>query len=551
MGVNMYGMSDPDTERNRWIEKTYRPAIAKMAEREAAFATPSGLPIEPVYGGGEGMPGEYPYTRGIRPSMYRGRLWTMRQYAGFGSARETNARFRFLLANGQTGLSTAFDLPTQIGYDPDHALANGETGKVGVPIPSLADFERLFDNIPIGKVSTSMTINSTAPILLSMYVALARRQGVAPEKIEGTVQNDLLKEFASRGTYRFPVRPSMRLVIDTIAWANDNAPSFNPISISGYHMREAGCTAVQEVAFTLSNGIAYVQAAVERGMDIDKFGARLSFFFNAHNNLFEEIAKFRAARRMWARIMKERFGAKNPNSLQLRFHTQTAGSMLTSQQPENNVVRVTVQALAAVLGGTQSLHTNSKDEALSLPTEDSVRTALRTQQILAFESGVADTADPFGGAPFIEKLTDELEARALELIKHVDDLGGAVSAIESGFVQREIHRSAMQWQRDIERGTRKIVGVNCFEVEESAPPAIFKIDPGAVAEVQQSVDRVRASRDRSRVKDCLQSLAGAARDEKLNMVPSIYNCVEAYATVGEICAELESVFGKYKAPPVF
>lgn len=544
-------MPDSNAEQNRWFEKTYKPAVAKSAEREPAFATPSGVPIEPIYGVGEGMPGEYPYTRGIRPSMYRGRLWTMRQYAGFGSARETNARFKFLLANGQTGLSTAFDLPTQIGYDPDHNLAKGEVGKVGVPIPSLADFERLFDNIPLGKVSTSMTINATAPILLSMYVALAKKQGVSNDKIEGTVQNDLLKEFASRGTYRFPVRASMRLVIDTIAWANESAPNFNPISISGYHMREAGCTAPQEVAFTLSNGIAYVKSAVERGLDIDKFGARLSFFFNAHNNLFEEIAKFRAARRMWAKIMKDRFGAKNPNSWQLRFHTQTAGSMLTSQQPENNIVRVAIQALAAALGGTQSLHTNSKDEALSLPSEESARTALRTQQILAFESGIADTVDPLGGAPFIEKLTDEIEARSLDLIKRIDEMGGSVAAIESGFVQREIHRSAMQWQRDIERGTRKIVGVNCFEVTETAAPPIFKIDPAAVAQVQQSVDTIRKTRDAKRALDCLQALEGAARDEKVNLLPYIYNCVEAYATVGEICGRLEGIFGKYKAPPVF
>ncbi|MBI3820653.1 MAG: methylmalonyl-CoA mutase [Planctomycetes bacterium] len=543
-------MPDPDTERNRWLAQTYRPALAKMSEREPAFATPSGLPVEPLYGDGEGMPGEFPYTRGIRASMYRGRLWTMRQYAGFGSARETNARFRFLLDNGQTGLSTAFDLPTQIGYDPDHPLADGEVGKVGVPIPSLADFERLFDNIPIGKVSTSMTINATAPILLSMYVALARRQGVPAEKIEGTVQNDLLKEFTSRGTYRFPVKPSMRLVIDTIAWANEHAPNFNPISISGYHMREAGCTAVQEVAFTLSNGIAYVEAAVRRGLDIDKFGARLSFFFNAHNHLFEEIAKFRAARRMWARIMKDRFGAKNPNSWQLRFHTQTAGSMLTSQQPDNNVARVTIQALAAVIGGTQSLHTNSKDEALSLPSEDSVRTALRTQQILAFESGVAESADPLGGAPFIEKLTDDVESGAINLIKRIDEMGGSAAAVESGFVQREIHRSALQWQRDVERETRKIVGVNCFEVEETAPPAIFKIDPNAVSEVKDSVARVRSTRDVRKTADALDALEGAARDEKLNMVSYIYNCVDAYATVGEICERMERVFGKYRAPAV-
>lgn len=548
-------MTDPAAERNRWIEKTYKPAIAKSPEREERFATPSGVPIEALHTGGDGgatgLPGEYPYTRGIRPSMYRGRFWTMRQYAGFGSARETNARFRFLLDNGQTGLSTAFDLPTQIGYDPDHPLASGEVGKVGVPIPSLADFERLFEGIPLRKVSTSMTINSTAPILLAMYTVLARRQGAEPKEIEGTVQNDLLKEFASRGTYRFPVRPSMRLVIDTIAFANENAPNFNPISISGYHMREAGSTAPQEVAFTLSNGIAYVEAAVARGMDVDKFGGRLSFFFNSHNNLFEEICKFRAARRMWAKIMKERFGARNPNSWQLRFHTQTAGSMLTSRQVGNNVVRVTLQALAAVLGGTQSLHTNSKDEALSLPDEESARIALRTQQILALESGVADTVDPLGGAPFIEDLTSGIEARSLQLIQQIDDLGGSVAAIEAGFIQKEIHRAAVQWQKDVESGKRKIVGVNCYEVEEESPPALFKVDPRNVEEVLQSVDRVRRTRDARRVADALDALEGAARDESLNLMNYIVPCVEAYATTGEMCARLEKVFGKYRAPSIF
>jgi len=540
--------TDPQLER--WRDKTYKPAVAKSPEREAAFQTPSGIPIDPLYGGGEGLPGEWPYTRGIRPSMYRGRHWTMRQYAGFSSAAETNARFRYLLEQGQTGLSTAFDLPTQMGYDPGHPLAEGETGKVGVPIPTLADFERLLEGIPLDRVSTSMTINSTAPILLAMYVALARRQGVPKEKIEGTVQNDLLKEFASRGTYRFPVKPSMRLVVDTIAWANEHAPSFNPISISGYHMREAGCTAVQELAFTLGHGAAYVRAAVERGLDVDRFGGRLSFFFNAHNHLFEEVAKFRAARRLWAKIMREQFGAKNPASWQLRFHTQTAGSMLTSQQPENNVVRVTIQALAAILGGTQSLHTNSKDEALSLPTEAAVRTALRTQQILAAESGVTETVDPLGGSPFVEALTDELEARAVELMKQVDAQGGPVAAIETGFIQREIHRSALAWQREVESAKRKIVGVNCYTIEEKEPPAIFKPDPKAVEEVKRSLDRVRRTRDARRVADGLDRLEGAARDERANLLDPILECVEAYASVGEMCERLERVFGRYRAPSV-
>lgn len=540
--------TDPQLER--WRDKTYKPAVAKSPERETAFQTPSGIPIDPLYGGGEGLPGEWPYTRGIRPSMYRGRHWTMRQYAGFSSAAETNARFRYLLEQGQTGLSTAFDLPTQMGYDPGHPLAEGETGKVGVPIPTLADFERLLEGIPLDRVSTSMTINSTAPILLAMYVALARRQGVPKEKIEGTVQNDLLKEFASRGTYRFPVKPSMRLVVDTIAWANEHAPSFNPISISGYHMREAGCTAVQELAFTLGHGAAYVRAAVERGLDVDRFGGRLSFFFNAHNHLFEEVAKFRAARRLWAKIMREQFGAKNPASWQLRFHTQTAGSMLTSQQPENNVVRVTIQALAAILGGTQSLHTNSKDEALSLPTEAAVRTALRTQQILAAESGVTETVDPLGGSPFVEALTDELEARAVELMKQVDAQGGPVAAIETGFIQREIHRSALAWQREVESAKRKIVGVNCYTIEEKEPPAIFKPDPKAVEEVKRSLDRVRRTRDARRVADGLDRLEGAARDERANLLDPILECVEAYASVGEMCERLERVFGRYRAPSV-
>ena len=547
-------MTSANSERDRWLEKTYKPAVAKNPDREAAFATPSGIPVEPLYAGpgaAEGLPGEFPYTRGIRPSMYRGRLWTMRQYAGFGSARETNRRFRYLLDQGQTGLSTAFDLPTQIGYDPDHPLAEGEVGKVGVPIPSLAQMETLLEGIPLDRVSTSMTINTTAPILLAMYVTLARRQGVPKEKIEGTVQNDMLKEFASRGTYRFPVAPSMRLVVDTIAWANEVAPSFNPISISGYHMREAGCTAVQELAFTLSNGIAYVEAAAARGLEVDRFGARLSFFFNAHNHLFEEVAKFRAARRMWARIMRERFHAKNPNAWQLRFHTQTAGSMLTSQQPENNVVRVAIQALAAVLGGTQSLHTNSKDEALSLPSEEAVRTALRTQQILAHESGVADTVDPLGGAPFVERLTDELESRAEALMKEVAELGGSVAAIEKGFVQREIHRSAMQWQRDVESGKRTIVGVNAFKVEEADAPPPFRVDAAAVAEVKRSLEAARKRRDAKKTNDALEALEGSARDANANLLPPIAAAVESYATVGEICERLERVFGKYRPPAVF
>ncbi|HKE00022.1 MAG TPA: methylmalonyl-CoA mutase family protein [Planctomycetota bacterium] len=541
--------SEPDPRR-RWLAETYGPAAARAPEREKSFATPSGLPLEPLYGDGEGMPGDYPYTRGIRPTMFRGRLWTMRQYAGFASASETNRRFRYLLDHGQTGLSTAFDLPTQMGYDPDHPLAAAEVGKVGVAVPSLADFERLLEGIPLDRVSISMTINATAPLLLSMLAALAKKQGVPVAKLQGTVQNDLLKEFSSRGTFRFPVRPSLRLVVDTIAWANEHAPEFNPISISGYHMREAGCTAVQEIAFTLGNGVAYVEAALARGLDVDRFGARLSFFFNAHNHLFEEVAKFRAARRMWARIMRERFGAKRPEAWQLRFHTQTAGSMLTSQQPENNVVRVAMQALAAVLGGTQSLHTNSKDEALSLPSEGAARTALRTQQILALESGVADVIDPLGGAPMIEALTDELEGRAAALMKQVETMGGSVAAIESGFVQREIHRSALAWQRDVESGARKIVGVNVHQVEEPQAPNVFRVDARARDEVMRSVEAVRKKRDAKRVEDALARVEADARDEKVNLLPPIGAAIEAYATVGEICGRLEKVFGRHVSPAV-
>src|SRR5688572_3313454 len=439
--------SDPTRGAARWKETVWSKARAKQPERSESFATPSGIECEPLYGGAPdgGFPGEYPFTRGIRPTMYRGRTWTMRQYAGFASARDTNRRFKLLLESGQTGLSTAFDLPTQIGYDSDHPLAAPEIGLVGVPINSLADLEHLFDGIPLGEVSTSMTINATASILLCMYVALCRRAGVAPERIRGTVQNDILKEYAARGNYRFPAGPSMRLVTDLMAFCKRAAPAWNTISISGYHIREAGSTAVQEVAFTLGNGRAYVRAALAAGLEVDDFAPRLSFFFNAHNHLFEEVAKFRAARRMWARIVREEFGARNPESWMLRFHTQTAGSMLTSQQPDNNVVRVALQALAAVLGGTQSLHTNSRDEALSLPDEASARLALRTQQVLAHESGVADVIDPLGGSPFVEELTDEVERRAHELLEQIEAIGGAVAAIESGWMQREIHKSALRW----------------------------------------------------------------------------------------------------------
>jgi methylmalonyl-CoA mutase N-terminal domain/subunit len=472
----------------------------------------------------------------------------MRQYAGFASARETNARFRMLLDGGQTGLSTAFDLPTQLGYDSDDPLAIDEVGKVGVPVNSLADLERLFAGIPLDGVSTSMTINATASFLLCGYVALARRQGVDPAALRGTVQNDILKEYAARGNYRFPVGPSMRLTTDLMAFCRDNVPRWNTISISGYHIREAGSTAVQELAFTLSNGRAYVRAAIEAGLDVDVFGPRLSFFFNAHNHLFEEVAKFRAARRMWARIMREEFGARDPRAWALRFHTQTAGSTLTSQQPDNNVVRVTVQALAAVLGGTQSLHTNSRDEALGLPSEDSARLALRTQQLLAQESGAADVIDPLGGAPYVEALTDEVERRALELMATVDARGGAVAALEDGFVQREIHHAALAWQKAVERGERVVVGVNEYRVEEPAPE-VFRPDAAAKDEVLADLARVRAERDGARVAAALAALGDAARGRG-NLLEPMLAAVDAYATVGEVCGVLQGVFGEYRPPEV-
>ncbi|HVS18425.1 MAG TPA: methylmalonyl-CoA mutase family protein [Planctomycetota bacterium] len=540
------GAADPGLAR--WRAETFEPARARRRERLASFATPSGLEPEPLYGSAPdgGWPGEHPFTRGIRETMYRGRLWTMRQYAGFSSARDTNERFRVLLAGGQTGLSTAFDLPTQIGYDSDHPLAEPEVGLVGVPVNSLLDMQRLFDGVSLGEVSTSMTINATAGVLVAMYVALCRRQGVPPERIRGTVQNDILKEYAARGNYRFPVVPSMRLATDLMGFCAEAAPGFNTISISGYHMREAGCTAVQELAFTLANGAAYVEAAVAAGLAVDDFAPRLSFFFNAHNHLFEEVAKFRAARRMWARIMRERFGARNDESCMLRFHTQTAGSMLTSQQPDNNVVRVTVQALAAVLGGTQSLHTNSRDEALGLPSEDSARLALRTQQVLARESGVADVIDPLGGAPYVEALTDELEARALALMAEVEARGGAVAAIDSGFVSHEIHRSAMAWQRAVEKGERAIVGVNTYTQEEP-PPRIFRPDPKAREGVLADLERARAMRDSARVEGALAALRDTARGSG-NLVAAMLPAVEALATIGEVCAVLEAEFGSYRPP---
>jgi methylmalonyl-CoA mutase N-terminal domain/subunit len=538
-----------------WREAVWAKATAEAPERERPFRTPSGLELEPLYVPRRdqepeaGLPGCYPFTRGIHPTMYRGRFWTMRQYAGFGSAADTNQRFRALLASGQTGLSTAFDLPTQIGYDSDHALAEPEIGKVGVSINSLADMERLFEAIPLGAVSTSMTINATAPILLAMYVALGAQQGIASTQLRGTVQNDILKEYAARGNYRFPVPASLRLTTDLMAFCAARVPQWNTISISGYHIREAGSTAVQELAFTLANGRTYVQAAIDAGLAVDSFAPRLSFFFNAHNHLFEEVAKFRAARRMWARIMKDEFGAKDQRSSMLRFHTQTAGSTLTSQQPDNNVVRVTVQALAAILGGTQSLHTNSRDEALSLPSEASALLALRTQQVLAHESGVADVVDPLGGSPLVEALTDELERRALELMREVERHGGAVKAIESGFVQREIHLSALAAQRAIETGRSVVVGVNRFQTEEPEPE-LFRPSDEARDEVLATLRRVRAERDPLRVDGTLRALEESARGRG-NLLPPILDAALAQATIGEICARLERVFGRYKPPQGF
>jgi methylmalonyl-CoA mutase N-terminal domain/subunit len=490
--------------------------------------------------------GDYPFTRGIHPNMYRGRHWTMRQYAGFGSAEESNARYRYLLEHGQTGLSVAFDLPTQIGLDPDHPLAAGEVGKVGVSIASLRDMETLLREIPLDRVSISMTINSTASILLAMVLCLARRQGVSWSALRGTIQNDILKEYIARGTYIYPPAPSLRLTTDVFSFCCREVPNWNAISISGYHIREAGSTAVQEVAFTLANGIAYVQSALDAGLMVDDFAGQLSFFFNAHNNFLEEIAKYRAARRLWAWIMRERFGARNPKSCALRFHTQTAGSTLTAQQPENNLVRVTIQALAAVLGGTQSLHTNSRDEALWLPTEDSVRIALRTQQIIAYESGVADTIDPFAGSYVIESLTDEIEKQARAYIDRIDQMGGALRAIEAGYIQGEIGDAAYAYQRAVERGEQIVVGMNQFQVQEEMHLQRQKIDPAIESEQKRRLAELRANRDNGKVSELRTRLENAARSSD-NLMPYILACVENDVTLGEVCNTLRGVFGEYQA----
>ena len=494
-----------------------------------------------------GMPGEYPYTRGVQPTMYRGRFWTMRMYAGFATAEESNKRYRYLIESGATGLSCAFDLPTQIGYDSDDAVAEGEVGKVGVAIDSLADMEILFDGIDLGKVSTSMTINAPASVLLAMYIAVAEKQGVPSTELKGTIQNDILKEYAARGTYIFPPKPSMRLITNIFEYCSQYVPKWNTISISGYHIREAGSTAAQEIAFTIADGIAYVEAALKAGLDVDTFAGRLSFFWNAHNNVLEEVAKFRASRRIWAKVMKERFGAKKAKSMMLRVHTQTAGSMLTAQQPNNNIIRVALQTAAAVMGGTQSLHTNSRDEALALPTEESVMIALRTQQIVAYESGLADVVDPLAGSYYVEAMTNRIEKEAWDYIKKIDEIGGAVSAIEKGYIQKEIQDSAYKWQMDVESGARTIVGVNKFQIEEKPVEGLLKVDASVGEKQKAKVEAMKAKRDNAAVEAALADLEAACKDENENLMPHILAAVKTYATLGEICGVMRKVFGEYEA----
>ncbi len=537
-----------------WITNTYKKSILKNPEQKREFTTGSFTPIESLYAPDKiddkyendlGFPGEFPFTRGIQPTMYRGRFWTMRQYAGFGTAKESNQRYRYLLDQGQSGLSVAFDLPTQIGYDSDDPIASGEVGKVGVAIDTLADMEILFEKIPLDKVSTSMTINAPASILLAMYIAVAEKNGVGKEKISGTIQNDILKEYIARGTYIYPPKASMRLITNIFEYCATEVPRFNTISISGYHIREAGSTAAQEVGFTLANGIAYVEAAIKAGLNVDEFAKRLSFFFNSHNDLLEEVAKFRAARRMWAKIMRDRFNAKDSRSLMLRFHAQTAGSTLTAQQVDNNIVRVTIQTLAAVLGGTQSLHTNSRDEALALPNEDSVRIALRTQQIVANESGVANTIDPLAGSYYIENLTDQIEKDAVEYINKIDSLGGVINAIESGFIQMEIQKAAYKYEMEVESGERVIVGVNKFQVKEGEPKGLLKINPRVQQEQIKFLSKIKSERNNDSVNLALNKLKTAAEGND-NLMPFIVDAVKNYASIGEICNTMREVFGEYK-----
>ena len=539
---------------SEWLKSTYNNFIIKNPERKKDFTTASFSSVKELFtpddanGNYEeklGYPGQYPFTRGIQPTMYRGKYWTMRQYAGFGTAKESNERYRYLLEQGQSGLSVAFDLPTQIGYDSDDPIAYGEVGKVGVAIDTLADMEILFDKIPLDKVSTSMTINAPASVLLAMYIAVAEKQGVSRDKISGTIQNDILKEYIARGTYIYPPKPSMRLITNIFEFCSKEVPKWNTISISGYHIREAGSTAAQEVGFTLADGIAYVDAAIKAGLDVDTFGQRISFFFNSHNDLLEEVAKFRAARRLWAKIMKERFKAKNPRSMMLRFHTQTAGSTLTAQQVDNNIVRVTIQTLAAVLGGTQSLHTNSRDEALALPTEDSVRTALRTQQVVAEESGVTNTVDPLAGSYFIEAMTDLIEKEAKDYIDKIDSMGGMAEAIDAGFVQTEIQKSAYKYEMEIENQERIIVGVNKFQIKETEHKDLLKIDMKVQDEQIKFLKKIRSERNNELVIQKLEALKKTAEGTD-NLMPFILDAVKVYASIGEICNTMRKVFGEYK-----
>ncbi|MBI4551265.1 MAG: methylmalonyl-CoA mutase family protein [Candidatus Latescibacteria bacterium] len=549
-----------DDAQAEWERTVLDPVLRKTPERQPAFSTGSGIPVNRLYTPADtadvdplcdlGFPGQYPFTRGVQPTMYRGRLWTMRQYAGFGSAEETNARYRYLLSQGQTGLSVAFDLPTQIGYDADHPLAQGEVGRTGVAISDLDDMRRLFQDIPLDRVSTSLTINATAAVLVALYVAVAEEQGLSPSALAGTVQNDILKEYIARGTFIYPPVHSMRLVTDLIRYCADSMPRWNPISISGYHIREAGATAVQEVAFTLANGLAYVRATIAAGLNVDAFAPQLSFFFNAHNHLFEEVAKFRAARRLWARLMREQVGAKSPRSWMLRFHTQTGGSTLTAQQPENNIVRVALQALAAVLGGTQSLHTNGRDEALSLPTEESATIALRTQQVIAYETGVPDTIDPLAGSYYVESLTTEIERRVEEYLRMIDGMGGSLGAIERGFFQEEISRSAYEYQKAIERGDQVIVGVNRFVDDDEEPADIPALDPVVESRQVERVAAFKRGRDQRAARAALERLVAAAKTEA-NLMPFIIEAVKRSATLGEVCDALRGVFGEYQRPERF
>jgi len=542
--------------KNEWEKSTLKKVLEKNPERQRDFSTGSWLRVERIYLPGiqseqdylqkVGLPGEYPYTRGVQPTMYRGRFWTMRQYAGFGTAEESNRRYKYLLQQGQTGLSVAFDLPTQIGYDSDDAHSIGEVGKVGVAIDTVEDMQRLFKGIPLDRVSTSMTINSTAAILLAFYIVTAERQGISRKKLRGTIQNDILKEYIARGTYIFPPAPSLRLITDIFEFCMQEVPLWNTVSISGYHIREAGSTAVQEVAFTIADGIEYVQAALKAGLDIDRFAGRLSFFFNAHNDLFEEVAKFRAARRIWAKLMKEKFKAQNPRSMMMRFHTQTGGSTLTAQQPDNNVVRVTVQTLAAVLGGTQSLHTNSRDEALGLPTENSVRIALRTQQIVAHESGVTNTVDPLAGSYFVEELTDRIEEQVWQYLNRIDEMGGMVQAILHGFVQKEIQDSAYRYQREIEHGERVVVGVNRFAVKNEKPPEILRVNPQLRKLQSKKIATLKEKRNDAAVQRALKALQQAAGQPQVNLMPLIIKAAEVDATLGEIINILREEFGEYQ-----